>query len=495
MPEPGWLARLVDAMGGRDDVLAGGRVVNGVPSNRYAEASQLVLDLAYGYYDGRDGRPVLFAANNLALPAALLARVDGFDESLAFGEDRDLVERLRAAGATFAYAIGAVVRHEKDLDAVGFVRRVLRLRPRLVSLPHRGDRPRQGNGGFYRALPKALRGSRPRRSLCSACGRPPTSRASRGRPEPTCSRACVADPLRLGLVGCGRIAESGYVPALLRTPSFRLAAVADPAGERCQAVGRGLPSFAGIEELLGASGVDAVVIASPPGRHLPDAEAASAAGVPSLVEKPPGRDAGEAPRPRRPREPTWLGLNRRFDARWQAFDGPCNTVLLRPSAFGSCSRPGTGARTSPTPTRSSTSASTSPTWRCSSAGQPGRSRRSSWSRSGHGSHSSWGAVRPSSCSRTSCPTASRPRRRTEHGRPLARHDAGAFAARARDRLRRPPDRPLPASLARQLEAFAAAVRGENPPRLATAADGVAVLDLLDAARASAQAGGASTSLH
>ncbi len=159
VPEPGWLAGLVDAMGGRDDVLAGGRVVNGVPSNRYAEASQLVLDLAYGYYDGRDGRPVLFAANNLALPAALLARVDGFDESLAFGEDRDLVERLRAAGATFAYAIGAVVRHEKDLDAAGFVRQFFDYGRGSYRF-HTGETGRaRATAGFYRALPKALRGS------------------------------------------------------------------------------------------------------------------------------------------------------------------------------------------------------------------------------------------------------------------------------------------------------------------------------------------------
>ncbi len=305
----------------------------------------------------------------------------------------------------------------------------------------------------------------------------------------------MADPLRLGLVGCGRIAESGYVPALLRTPSFRLAAVADPAGERCQAVGRGLPSFAGIEELLGASGVDAVVIASPPGRHLPDAQAASAAGVPSLVEKPPGRDAGEARALAALANPPWLGLNRRFDARWQAFErtlqhSVATSLRLRLVFTTGDWRPhepdadallDLGVHLADLALLVGGAARSVRALEL----EPQRARLAL--ELGRGTAELLLAHE--------LPYRESAEAQDEHGRPLARHDAGAFAARARDRLRRPPDRPLPASLARQLEAFAAAVRGENPPRLATAADGVAVLDLLDAARASAQAGGASTSLH
>jgi predicted dehydrogenase len=46
------------------------------------------------------------------------------------------------------------------------------------------------------------------------------------------------------------------------------------------------------------------------------------------------------------------------------------------------------------------------------------------------------------------------------------------------------------TLAAQLEAFAAAVRGEAPPDLATAADGIAVMRVIDAARRSHSDGGA-----
>jgi predicted dehydrogenase len=48
---------------------------------------------------------------------------------------------------------------------------------------------------------------------------------------------------------------------------------------------------------------------------------------------------------------------------------------------------------------------------------------------------------------------------------------------------------LVASISRQLDAFAAAVRGEPADGLATAEDGVAVMAALEAARRSARAGG------
>ena len=162
VPEAGWLAALVAAAAGREDAVVGGRVVNGCTANRYAAASQLVLDLVYGYYDGRPGRPVCFAANNLALPAALLARVGGFDESLSFGEDRDLDERLRRAGASFVAAPEAIVRHEKDLDAAGFVRQFFGYGRGAYRFHAREPGRARVTAGFYRRLPGAARGLDPR---------------------------------------------------------------------------------------------------------------------------------------------------------------------------------------------------------------------------------------------------------------------------------------------------------------------------------------------
>src|SRR5207302_2815366 len=121
-------------------------------------------------------------------------------------------------------------------------------------------------------------------------------RARRGRRDADHAslRRRSLSELRLGLIGCGRIAERGYVPAALRARGIRLAAVADPAAERCARAAPGVPSFGGAAELLAARAADVLVLATPAAAHVPDAPLAAAAGVPTLVEKPPAPTAGEA---------------------------------------------------------------------------------------------------------------------------------------------------------------------------------------------------------
>lgn len=113
--------------------------------------------------------------------------------------------------------------------------------------------------------------------------------------------------LRLGLVGCGRIAERGWVPAIQRVPGLRLAGVVDRDLARCAAVAPGVPAF---QDAAALTGVDAVIVATPAASHVDDA---AAAGVPALVEKPPAPSAEEArvlaaldPQP-------FVVFNRRFD--------------------------------------------------------------------------------------------------------------------------------------------------------------------------------------
>jgi predicted dehydrogenase len=84
--------------------------------------------------------------------------------------------------------------------------------------------------------------------------------------------------------------------------------------------------------------------------------------------------------------------------------------------------------------------------------------------------------------------------RDARGRPRATYAAGGLRAHAARLRRGSRPHPLVVSLARQLEAFAAAARGRTPSALATAADGVATMQAIDAARASAADGGAWVSL-
>jgi myo-inositol 2-dehydrogenase / D-chiro-inositol 1-dehydrogenase len=119
--------------------------------------------------------------------------------------------------------------------------------------------------------------------------------------------------LRVGLVGCGRIAERGYAPALERAGTLVLTAVADPMPERCARVAPGTPSFRNAEALLAAKAADVLVLATPAASHLPDARLAAEAGIPVLVEKPPAATAEEAAELAAVDPLPWIGFNRRFE--------------------------------------------------------------------------------------------------------------------------------------------------------------------------------------
>ena len=119
--------------------------------------------------------------------------------------------------------------------------------------------------------------------------------------------------LRVGLVGCGRIAERGYAPALARVEGLRLAAVADPVAERCARVAPGVPSFRSAGSLLAAAAADVLVLATPADSHLADARLAAEAGIPVLVEKPPAATEEEAAELAAIDPSPWIGFNRRFE--------------------------------------------------------------------------------------------------------------------------------------------------------------------------------------
>jgi myo-inositol 2-dehydrogenase / D-chiro-inositol 1-dehydrogenase len=122
----------------------------------------------------------------------------------------------------------------------------------------------------------------------------------------------VAD-LRLGLIGCGLLAERGYRPAFARARGVCLAAVADPVRERCERVAPGVPAFAGAADVVAAGAVDALVLATPAKAHLEDARIAAAAGIPSLVEKPPATTAAAAAELAGLEPMPFVGFNRRFE--------------------------------------------------------------------------------------------------------------------------------------------------------------------------------------
>jgi predicted dehydrogenase len=125
--------------------------------------------------------------------------------------------------------------------------------------------------------------------------------------------------MRLGVVGCGRIVERGYIPAARAADGVTIAAFADPNAERlelCRRLwregGQEARGYADLSSLLEAEQLDLLVVAAPLAHHVGLAEEAAAAGVRSLVEKPPAPDLATAQQLAALDPQPLLAFNRRF---------------------------------------------------------------------------------------------------------------------------------------------------------------------------------------
>jgi D-galactose 1-dehydrogenase len=98
-------------------------------------------------------------------------------------------------------------------------------------------------------------------------------------------------PIRIAIVGYGKIAKDQHVPSIAADPRFELAAVVSPRAS----VEHPVPLYKSTEEMLKAMGgeLDAVAVATPPMVRLEVAKAAFEAGLAVLLEKPPAATLGE----------------------------------------------------------------------------------------------------------------------------------------------------------------------------------------------------------
>lgn len=313
-------------------------------------------------------------------------------------------------------------------------------------------------------------------------------------------------PLRLGLVGCGRLAEQGYVPAVHRAVGVEIVAVADtdPGRRRTVAalVGGEVSVHADAAALVGSAAVEALVLATPVAHHVADAELAVAHDLPVLVEKPPAPDGAGARALAALGDGVRIGFNRRFDPAVAALrrtlpPGPLDLDLSIAYRRASWS-----AHT----VRDEVVLDLVPhlvDW-------------ARWLTGGDVVSVAAGHLAPDRAvlelglgRGRATVTAAADRLHEERievrgagGAVVARHHAGGPVGALTGRVRSVASRlrdgdaphPLAESLAAQLDAFAVAVRGEDAGSLATAADGVAAMAVVDAARASAAAGGAPTSV-
>lgn len=122
MPETDWLSQLASALQRTPGHMIGGRTVNALTANAYSTTSQVIVDAVYRHYNAGAGDSWFFASNNLAVPAATLREIGGFNNEFRFAEDRELCDRWQASGFGLSYAPDAVVQHAHDLTARTFWR-------------------------------------------------------------------------------------------------------------------------------------------------------------------------------------------------------------------------------------------------------------------------------------------------------------------------------------------------------------------------------------
>jgi predicted dehydrogenase len=90
-------------------------------------------------------------------------------------------------------------------------------------------------------------------------------------------------PIKVGIVGVGKIARDQHIPSIAANPAFRFAAASS---RHAQAAG--VRNFPSLEEMLAAvPDLDAIAICTPPQTHYQAARTALTAGKHVLLEKPP----------------------------------------------------------------------------------------------------------------------------------------------------------------------------------------------------------------
>ena len=93
---------------------------------------------------------------------------------------------------------------------------------------------------------------------------------------------------RVAIAGLGGAARNIHLPALRKIPQASVVGAYDPAAQPCE-----FPTFGSLEELFSTK-PDVVLIATPPGSHLPIAKAALKAGAHVFCEKPLANSVEEA---------------------------------------------------------------------------------------------------------------------------------------------------------------------------------------------------------
>ncbi|MGQ0633374.1 MAG: glycosyltransferase family 2 protein [Planctomycetaceae bacterium] len=164
LPDRNWLIALACGFQRTPENLLGGRTVNHLVQNPYSTASQVIVDVAYAFFNANPNAARFFASNNIAVPASSFFALGGFEGQRfrVASEDRDFCSRWLQRGQQMTYVPEACVLHAHDLTLPTFCRQHFAY-GRGALLFHRARRERRAGRlrdewGVHARLPLLLGG-------------------------------------------------------------------------------------------------------------------------------------------------------------------------------------------------------------------------------------------------------------------------------------------------------------------------------------------------
>jgi GT2 family glycosyltransferase len=119
-PDPDWLITVATEIRKKPDTMIGGHTVNLLTGNPYADASQVLIDMIYHFYNENPENPRFFTSNNMVVSRDQVVEMGLFREDFRFAEDREFCDRWLASGYRLAYRPSIIMYHRHSLTLKGF---------------------------------------------------------------------------------------------------------------------------------------------------------------------------------------------------------------------------------------------------------------------------------------------------------------------------------------------------------------------------------------
>jgi GT2 family glycosyltransferase len=123
IPAADWLSIMVGKAEKSPEDLIGGKVVNALKENIYAEASQMIIDYLYTAWETKRTVRSFFTTNNMIMSRMGFEKMNGFDKDFtsAAAEDREFCTRWQVAGKKMNFDPNAIVYHLHKLHFKSFL--------------------------------------------------------------------------------------------------------------------------------------------------------------------------------------------------------------------------------------------------------------------------------------------------------------------------------------------------------------------------------------